>query len=423
MNSYRNRSLRGRLAAVLAIAAMAAACASPTISPAPTTGASAAATPDASADQAIYAQIEAQVEQLRQLNSNRPVTPTLLDEAGVRDWMNRANAAQTDHVAMAAESRLLVHLGLLPAASSLEKLELDLESGQVIGFYDSTTKNLYLVSQSGGVGAEQKFTFSHEFTHALQDQNFGLDKLGIDAPDQSDRDLARTSLAEGDASLSMTQWAEKYMSILDMIGIGLGSGSADQAAQLAAAPAILRSTLTFPYEQGLAFVQSIYDNGGWTAVDKLYSNPPNSTSQILHPQLYTAAVQPVAVVAPVVPASLGSGWKRTMQDTLGEMDLGTWLEGEHPTDAQTKAATSAVDTWGGDRVGLYEGPNGAWAVVLRTDWRTDAGRLAFMDAATSRLDGVGSSSRICSDASGHVDLAITSDQALLPSFLVCNPMG
>jgi hypothetical protein len=413
---------------VLSLVVAASACGSPTpSSPAPSSPAS---TPTASAtagnaspnasDDAVYAEIEQQVEKLRGLTATTTVIPTLLDEQGVRTWMTKTDEEQTDHVATAKEGRLLIHLGLLPEGSSLEQLELDLQAGQVDGFYDWVGKQLYILSQSGGVGALQKYTFSHEFTHALQDQNFGLAKLATNAPDQSDRDLARLSLAEGDATLLTTEWAGSNLSVVDMLSL-LGTAAAGSD-QLAAAPAILRETLLFPYQEGLAFVQGIWDAGGWAAVNEVYSKPPASTSQILHPALYTAGVEPVAVSLPTVPTSLGTGWALVTQDTLGELDLRVWLEGEHPTSAQTDAATNATSQWGGDRVGLYEGPNGAWAVVLQTDWRTDAGRQAFRDAATAAAGRLAGRVAVCG-ATSTVDVYVASDQAALDAFSTCNPTG
>lgn len=350
------------------------------------------------------------------------VTPVLLDSNGIRDWLTQADAAQTNHVAMADESRLFIHMGLLPAGSSLEQMELDLQAGQVVGFYDSVSKGLYVLSDSGGVGPTEKLTFSHEYTHALQDQNFGLEKLATDTPDQGDRDLARTALPEGDATLTMTLWAEKYLSLGELLAIAGESLSGPQADQLATAPAILRQTLMFPYQDGLSFVQGIYNSGGWAAVDKLYSDPPDSTSQILHPQLYAAGVEPVAVTVPAVPASLGSGWKLTMQDTLGELQLRIWLEGENPSTAATTSATAATSDWGGDRVGLYEGPNGSWAVLLRTEWRSAAGAAAFSAAATQALTRVGGQLQVCGDST-HIDVAIASSELLVPKFIACDSMG
>jgi len=270
---------------------------------------------------------------------------------------------------------------------------LDLNSGQAIGFYDPDTKQLYLLSQSGTVGPEEQLTFSHEFTHALQDQNFGLDKLAIDTADQGDRDLARTALPEGDATLTMTQWATKHMSVLDLLSVGISAGSGPQADQLANAPAILREDLLFPYEEGLNFVEGVYNQGGWDAVNRLYSKPPDSTSQILHPELYATGVEPVILAIPGPPSSLGNGWTLAMQDSMGELQLRVWLEGEHPTAAQKAAADSAASAWAGDRIGLYEGPNGQWGVVLRTQWRSASGRTAFASAAVQTLDGVSSRRR------------------------------
>jgi len=436
MNSSRRQS---RLALVLGLAVIASACGSGVASPSPwvaptanptavpspgspSAGASAAGSLN-QADQAVYAAIESQVEAIRQLQPKTTVTPVLLDSKGVRDWLTKANAEQTNHQAMADESRLFIHLGLLPTGSSLEQMELDLEAGQVLGFYDPVSKGLYVLSESGGVGPTEKLTFSHEYTHALQDQNFGLDKLAVDTPDQGDRDLARTALPEGDATLEMTLWMQKNLSMADMLAIAGDSLSGPAADQLAKTPAILRQTLMFPYNDGLAFVQRIYAGGGWAAVDKLYANPPASTSQILHPDLYAAGVAPVSVAVPAVPASLGSGWKLTMQDTLGELQLRIWLEGESPDSAATAVAAAATSGWGGDRIGLYEGPKGAWAVVLHTAWRSDAGATAFSAAADQRLTALGEQFRVCPGDSTHVNVAIASSEPLVPEFIDCNTMG
>jgi hypothetical protein len=391
--------------------------------PAPTTespGSSSTpgATADTAADLALYARIEGQVEQLRQLTPKLPITPVLLDEQGVHDWITKATENGVDHAALAAQSRLFAHLGLLPAGASLEQLEVDLESGQAIGFYDPDTKQLYLLSQSGTVGPEQQLTFSHEFTHALQDQSFGLDKLAIATVDQGDRDLARTALPEGDATLLMTQWATAHMSLADLLSVSASSLVGPQTDQLNKAPAILREDLMFPYLDGLNFVQGIYSKGGWGAVDALYAKPPSSTSQILHPALYSGHIDPVALTLPAVPASLGSGWSMSMQDTMGELQLRVWLEGEHPTDVQKTTADAAASMWAGDRIGLFEGPSGAWAVVLRTQWRSASGRTDFAGAATQTLVGLSSPSSICGDAV-TADIVIASDQASMGAFATC----
>ena len=42
----------------------------------------------------------------------------------------------------------------------------------------------------------------------------------------------------------------------------------------------------FPYQQGLEFVMTLLDKGGYAAVDAAFKNPPVSTEQILHPDQY-----------------------------------------------------------------------------------------------------------------------------------------
>jgi hypothetical protein len=416
---------RPGLALLLGLVVVVAACGSPVPSPAPPSATSApsslaSASSSLDSDQAIFTEIEAQVEAIRGLHAATPVPLVLLDSNGMRDWLTSANARQTDHQALADRSRLLVHLGLLPAGSSLEQLELDLLVGQAVGFYNTASKAMYVLSTSGGVGPLVKEAFSHEYTHALQDQRFGLDKLAVDTPDQGDRDLARTALPEGDASLVMYEWAGRYLSMADQIEIANDPANTAAAEALARAPAILRHTLIFPYYDGLAFVRGIYKTGGWAAVDQMYANPPDSTSQIIHPELYAAQVKPVAVALPAVPASLGSGWALTMADTLGELQLRILLQGESPSDAETTASIAATSAWAGDRVGLYEGPSGAWAVVLRTDWRTDAGAVAFRTAIASTLGHLPGPAVACADGQ-EVALYVASDVAALEAFATCRP--
>ena len=52
---------------------------------------------------------------------------------------------------------------------------------------------MYVVSKAGAIGPVEKVTYAHEYTHALQDQNFDLQAVIGDAQDQCDRTLARTA--------------------------------------------------------------------------------------------------------------------------------------------------------------------------------------------------------------------------------------
>jgi len=81
-------------------------------------------------------------------------------------------------------------MGLLPPGTSLENLYVSLLGSQVAGYYDPATKQIYVVARNGTIGAVEKVHVARtRFTHALQDQNFGL--KGI----QAGRDRAGGSIA------------------------------------------------------------------------------------------------------------------------------------------------------------------------------------------------------------------------------------
>jgi len=190
------------------------------------------------------------------------VTPILLDEQGVRDWMTKAMESGVDHTALAAESRLFSHLGLLPVGASLEQLELDLDAGQALGFYDADTKQLYILSTSGtGRGRAAVGLLARNSPMPCRTRTSGWTRLAIDAPNQSDRDLARNALPEGDATLTMCSGRRGTMSILGLLSSafsGLGPQT-DQFQQRRRQ--ILREDLMFPYEAGLKLRRGVVTRG------------------------------------------------------------------------------------------------------------------------------------------------------------------
>jgi len=355
----------------------------PTPAPSPSAIPAASASPVASVDAgAIYDQVEQQVIAIRGLKSTRPVARQFIDETELRTMITQQFDQETPPAYLAAQERLYKALGLIPTDSSLRELSLDLLSGGVAAFYRDDESKLYVVSKSGGAGANERFYFSHEFDHALQDQNSTIFKDQHGILDQSDRLLARQAVYEGDATLLMTQWAAANLTPSDMLE--LLSAVSDPAAQaaMANAPAILRDTLTFPYDTGAAYISNIQSKGGWEAVNALFKKMPASTEQILHPDKANEA--PIAVTLPAdLATTLGTGWTVPMQDTFGELQLGIWLR---ESGVAAEAATDAAAGWGGDRLAVIEGPDGAWTVLMKTVWDTAADAAAFEVAATAALE-------------------------------------
>ena len=326
----------------------------PTAPPSPTSTAQPTPSPDAAT---VYAEIERQVQQIRGLEAKKPVTPALLDEVQLKRNMTAQFDKDTPPAVVAATEKLYQLLGLIPAGSSLRDLYVQLLGSQVAGYYDPETKELYVVSSTGGLGPTERFVFSHEFDHALQDQNFDLKNLGLDSIGQGDAALAHLSVAEGDATLLMTLWAQSNMTPAEMLAMATDPVAAEQMQILDKMPVILRETLMFPYTSGLQMVTDAYSAGGWEAVDALYKKPPASTEQVLHADKYAAGEAPLEVAFPKDLAKrLGSGWSVELQDTLGEFQLDVLAGSERqsprrPRRRRPQAGVATASRWSRTGIG------------------------------------------------------------------------
>lgn len=359
----------------------------PTAAP-PTATATAPARPPAE----VYAEIRAAVAEIRGLQPTAAVDPVTIDEAQMRVNLQAEFDATQSPAQLKDAEDLLIALGLLPSGASLRALYLDLQGDQVVGYYSPDKDQLFIVTRTGALGAVDEVTYAHEFTHQLQDQRIDLDALGLDAADQSDRSLARLALVEGDASSVQAEWMAANLTPKELGELLAASLDPEALAALQRAPAYLRDTATFPYQDGLAFVSRLTANGGYAAVDAAFADPPDSTEQILHPDKYLVREAPTRVALPATVAdALGPGWSEAGQDTLGELILRVWLrEGGVPA-VEARAAAAG---WGGDRLALLRGPGGEIAVALVTEWDSIPDAAEFASAAQRAVAGMGLKARV-----------------------------
>ncbi len=396
-----------------------ASSAQPSLSPTtlPASPSARAPSPIASlSNDAIFNSIEGQVQQIRQLSKTSDVARRILDEGQLAAQIAASFDKSNPRALIAANEQLLKALGLLPADASLKDLDVKLLSSQVAGLYDPDTKTMDVVSKSGQLGPIEQITYAHEFDHALQDQNFGLAKLGLDDTSNSDRGLARLSLPEGDATLLMTQWAEAHMTTGQLLELASEANDPSQTAILAAMPDDLKETLLFPYQQGLSWVNGLQTSGGWAAVNAAYAKPPDSTEQILHPDKWASHEPPIQVTIPTtLAAKLGKGWTMPLTDTFGELQVRIWLEqvGKLPV-GQAEAAAAG---WGGDRLALVE-HGSTFGIALITNWDTPADAAEFAAAAGPTLkllptSTAGATAMIDPGSTNQVVLFVASDQVTI----------
>jgi hypothetical protein len=387
-----SRCLPTLLAAlVLAAVACGPATPSPTVRPTGTVAPSASATPSGPAvsptpppdPAAVYKAIEGQVVAIRGIKPSSPVDPQVLDEAELKVRIEKSFNEDNPPELIAANERLLKGMGMFPEDASLSGLYLELLGGTIAGFYSPEDDELYVVSRTGGLGPAERVTFAHEYTHALQDQKFDLESFDLGAVGEGDRGIGRLSLIEGDATLLMSLWLQQHLTPAEQIEFVRASLDPAALAILEKMPPILRESLGFPYDAGFRLVLGIHAEGGWEAVDAAFSRPPASSEQVMHPEKYAANESPLVVDIPDELATrMGSGWTVGLEDTLGEFQLGVWLRGAL---GRVIPGNEAAAGWGGDRVVLVQGPNGAWGIALVTEWDTVADATEFADAAGEAL--------------------------------------
>jgi hypothetical protein len=379
-------SRRSAVALVTLAALTVGACDSlvPSPSPSPSPSALPSPSPD---PEALVAEITAQVEAIRGLQADGPIPVEILDQDGLAEHQREQFQEDNPPELISASEGLLKRLGLLAPDQSLEDLYLELLETQVLGFYDDESGTLYVVSRDGDISALERFTMSHEIDHALQDQAFDLSVVVPDPTNEGDAAIAALSLVEGDASLLMVQWATEHLTPAELLEVVESATDDEQTALLESMPAILSGTLQFPYITGLEFVLGPQTQGGWSAVDAMYDDPPVSTEQVLHPDTYAAGEDPVDVVMPDgLVEAMGAGWSLGLEDTFGEYQLSIWLAESGNAEA---VATRAAAGWGGDRMAYLTGPDGADALVWRTEWDSEDDAAQFATAALTAVGGLG----------------------------------
>jgi hypothetical protein len=191
-------------------------------------------------------------------------------------------------------------------------------------------------------------------------------------------------------------------------------------AALARLPEIVKQSLLFPATSGINLALGDYAQGGFAAIDKRFASPPDSTEQILHADKRAAGEKPMVVAFPEGLASrLGTGWTVPIQDTMGEMQLEILLR-----EGGASKSKDAAAGWGGDRVALVEGPDGAVGVVLDTAWDTEADAAEYAAALgplVAKLEAAGRSAAVLVPESDRVVLVSGSSDDVLGR--VANVLG
>lgn len=274
----------------------------------------------------------------------------------------------------------------LPEKIDLKNMMQDLMGEQAAGLYDPSTKTLYVKTDFPIEAPLGRMILAHEITHAMQDQDSNLLGLGVEDVDDSDRALAVLAIAEGDATLLMTEYMTQNGNPLSMLMDLPRMMSLDQG-KFNEAPAAIRETVLFPYMKGMQFFKTLdgrtrqhpgrRDPGGAGWRGEIFKDPPITTTQILHPEKYLANEKPVAIDLPLADHATTS-----TLNVMGEFGISLLL---NPLLGEARA-TQAAAGWNGDKLLLADFPAESAGVGPRrvlhwvTRWETPQDAQEFATA-------------------------------------------
>ena len=292
--------------------------------------------------------IEKQVSSIRGLVFKKPVRYQRITRKELPAYLIQELRSEYTEQEFKQYLESLAVMGFLPRDIDLEKLLVDLLGEQVAAFYDPKRGELFTFETFDLNRLSDQVIYAHEVTHALQDQNFDLNNsTPILKKDNDDRVMAAKALIEGDATLLMNLYLMGNFDPVKFFSQDLFYMLGQPVEKLASAPAYLRESLLFAYQQGQLFCGRLFDEGGFARIDEAFHNLPESTEQILHPEKYLQKIDPpVEVSWPPLPIQ---GWEKIGDNVAGELGIRLLLAGELPA-AQ---ANQAAEGWGGDRYQVY----------------------------------------------------------------------
>jgi hypothetical protein len=222
------------------------------------------------------------------------------------------------------EEQILQMFGLVPKQFDLRKSTVDLVTEQAAAFYDYNRRKLFVLETNEST-MERRVTLAHELAHALADQQFSLKKFIRGGMQSDDMATARQAVVEGQATwlmwayLSVRNGKEPSVPIEMLANAGLSAESAGAGFPvLAEVPLYLRESLIFPYTRGLLFQNALFKSRGKESFTEVFTRPPDSTRQILHPEVWEAK-DPVKPVTPPVVANV-KRYRLRAEGTIGEFD-------------------------------------------------------------------------------------------------------
>ena len=328
-------------------------------------------------------QVLKEMSQLTGLPIKAPLKKEIINREGVRKYLVENLHREMSPEELHAQQATLRAFGLVTRDFNLEEFLINFYTEQAAGFYDPVRKTMFIADW---VPPDmQRLALAHELTHALQDQNYDLEKFLHAVKSDDDAVNARQALVEGYATAAMMEALLKPMSLASFPALEpIMSQVIDKQFQefpaFSSAPFFFRFQALFPYIQGMSFMQRGLQLGGWKRLNQLFSNPPDATREIFTPNVYFQK-EPLPEVSLPRPSALENlhGLHFVAGNIMGELGYYALL-GQLLSEDEAKRLSN---NWMADRYLVYEDSNQNYTLVGRTRWaRPDIASSFFDDYHT-----------------------------------------
>jgi hypothetical protein len=336
-----------------------------------------------------FVELKQKIALIRDLPFKREVSLANASPNPAATAVDRPSVEEYAEPSLSHLSRVYKRLGLLPGSTDFARALADYSRLQRLFYYDLRKQVVVIAADSTklapAVGGETNGRTAQipavlSLTQALQEQYFQWQEKLTLIP-LEDRKLAFRAVAAGDSSLVASAYVgeprptktrdraliiERWATVLEKMSAEL--------------PELLRQKLIFPYREGRQFVQWAHAVKGWEGVNRLYTDPPLSTSQVIHAEkYYSKRENPVRII----PWGLTRQMKEpaVVDQTLGEHLIQVLLASGIPRQQAAEIAAGST----GDQLTAY--PHGedlltAWI----TGWKNETAARVFSRAYRTLLE-------------------------------------
>ena len=273
----------------------------------------------------------------------------------------RSSIALEDLTGEDPYTRGLRLMGFLPEASdSLTATQIEFQINKIAAYYRGSDDTITVVDRAYEE-VDAQGLMAHEFTHAIQQRQFGFDEVwsGVDTDDTA---LGARSVIEGDATHTEHVWVYEKLGYLpsEIDWAAIHADRRDALEEIVEDPevALVDTASYFPYSYGFVYMTQVADSNGLGGRGLAFEAPPSSSFEVMSGLF---GVRPVLDFPDVAHPSPVDGHRYEVGNRFGAWYVYGFLRrnGMSEADARTTALS-----WRGDELAIYD--DGAEVAVV---WR------------------------------------------------------